>query len=81
MPAGEVRNVTASIKRDKDWHFVRTKTPTLIEFESRIGSCTCEAILVLNSGHYLAKAQKIKLFETRCLDAVKTASDILEEIL
>jgi len=55
----------------------------MAEFESRIGSCTCEAILGLNIGsaQNLAKAQEMKLFETRCVDVVKTASDILEGIL
>ena len=42
----------------------------MTEFESRIGSRVCETILGLNIGsaQNLAKAQEMKLFETRCLE-------------
>jgi hypothetical protein len=55
----------------------------MAEFEARIGSCTCAAIPGLNIGtaQNMAKAEEMKLFETRCLDAVRTASDILEGML
>jgi len=55
----------------------------MTEFESRIESCTCETILGPNIGsaQNLAKAQEMKLFETRCVDVVITASDILDGIL
>ena len=53
------------------------------EFNSCMGSCICEELLGLNIGtaENMAKAHDMKLFETRCLDVVKTASRILEEIL
>ncbi len=54
-----------------------------IEFKSRMGSCSCAGVLGLDIGvpGNLEKAGEMKLFETVCLDAVKTASDLLEEIL
>ncbi|MGC8774864.1 MAG: C-GCAxxG-C-C family (seleno)protein [Chlorobaculum sp.] len=53
------------------------------EFEKRIGSCRCESILGLRIGEpeNLQKARELKLFETVCVSAVATASDILEEML
>jgi hypothetical protein len=47
------------------------------------GSCICERILGLNLGvpGNLEKAREMKLFETRCVDAVKSAADILEKLL
>jgi C_GCAxxG_C_C family probable redox protein len=55
----------------------------MAEFASRIGSCWCEDILGLNIGvpENLEKARDAKLFETRCLDAVRAACDILEQVL
>lgn len=53
------------------------------DFRFRMGSCSCAAVLGLDIGvpGNLEKAGEMKLFETVCLDAVKTASDLLEEIL
>ncbi|HHE32838.1 MAG TPA: hypothetical protein ENL07_09530 [Chlorobaculum parvum] len=53
------------------------------EFEKRIGSCRCSSILGLCIGEpeNLQKARELKLFESVCVDAVATASDILEEML
>ncbi len=53
------------------------------EFEKQMGSCSCKTILGMNIGlpENMAKAREMKLFETRCLDAVKTAADILEMML
>lgn len=55
----------------------------IADFKSRMGSCNCESILGLNIGtpENMKKAKDMKLFETRCLDAVMTAADILEGIL
>jgi len=55
----------------------------MTEFEARMGSCSCKTILGMNIGiaENMAKARQLKLFETRCLDAVKAAADILEEML
>jgi len=55
----------------------------LEEFGNRMGSTTCETILGLNIGtpDNLARARDMKLFETRCVDAVRAASEILEELL
>ncbi|UWX57011.1 C-GCAxxG-C-C family protein [Chlorobaculum sp. MV4-Y] len=55
----------------------------MAEFERRMGSCQCESILGLCIGEpeNLQKARELKLFETVCVDAVATASDILEEML
>ena len=55
----------------------------MTDFQSHMGSCTCESILGLNIGvpENLEKAKEMKLFETRCVDAVKKASDLLDEIL
>jgi C_GCAxxG_C_C family probable redox protein len=73
-----------------DLQSIEAKTKTyqlgrdfMAEFQSRVGSCTCETILGLNIGtpENLVKARDMKLFETRCLNAVSTASDILEEVL
>ena len=55
----------------------------MAEFKRRQGSCMCEEILGVNigtpEGH--KKAQAAKLFETKCLDVVKSAADILDELL
>lgn len=53
------------------------------EFEKRMGSGRCESILGLCIGEpeNLQKARELKLFETVCVSAVATASDILEEML
>jgi len=55
----------------------------IAEFEERMGSCRCSSILGLCIGEpeSLQKARELKLFETVCVDAVATASDILEEML
>ena len=55
----------------------------MADFKSNMGSCTCNSILGLNIGipENLERAKEMKLFETRCLDAVKVASDILDELL
>jgi len=55
----------------------------MAEFEKRMGSCRCESMLGLCIGEpeNLQKARELKLFETVCVDAVGTASDILEEML
>lgn len=55
----------------------------LAEFEAKNGSCICERILGLNLGvpGNLERAREMKLFETRCVDAVKSAADILEKLL
>jgi C_GCAxxG_C_C family probable redox protein len=52
----------------------------LEEFESRMGSCRCEGILGFSIGtpESLERARSMRLFETRCVDAVKAASEILE---
>jgi len=53
------------------------------EFEKRMGSCRCSSILGLCIGEpeSLQKARELKLFDTVCVAAVATASDILEEML
>lgn len=53
------------------------------DFAAAMGSCSCEAILGINIGtsENLLKAREMKLFETRCEDAVKTASQLLERLL
>ena len=52
-------------------------------FEACNGSCVCERILGMNigtpEGHQ--KAQEARLFETKCLDVVRSAADLLEELL
>lgn len=55
----------------------------LAEFKERMGASACEAIIGINIGtpENLALAREQKLFETRCVDAVKTACDILDKIL
>lgn len=52
------------------------------EFRARMGSCICEELLGMNIGtpENMAKAHEMKLFETRCLEFVKTASRILDEM-
>ena len=52
-------------------------------FKEKIGACRCEEIIGFNIGtpENLAKARQMKLFETRCLEAVKAAADVLEELL
>ena len=53
------------------------------EFASRVGAGRCEEILRFNLGtpEGFKRAQEAKLFETRCLDAVKAAADIIEDLL
>jgi len=72
LSSGEAKAKTYDLGR----HFLTT-------FERRMGSTTCESILGRNIGtpEGLAQARDMKLFETRCLDAVQAATDILEEIL
>lgn len=74
----------------KDLESVEAKLTTyeigkkfLEEFTRRIGSCNCEQILGMNIGtpENMLKAQEMNLFATKCLDAVKTAADILDTML
>ncbi len=53
------------------------------EFTAILGSCSCEGVIGLNLGtpENLQKAKEMKLFETRCIEAVRTAADILETML
>ncbi|NTW83963.1 MAG: hypothetical protein HGB36_11455 [Chlorobiaceae bacterium] len=53
------------------------------EFTAILGSCVCEDVIGLNLGtpENLQKAKEMKLFETRCIEAVRTAADILETML
>ncbi len=55
----------------------------MAEFQEQNGSCICEKILRINIGtpEILRKAGEMKLFETKCLDMVKSAADILDRIL
>jgi len=55
----------------------------MADFTAAMGACSCESILGINIGtrENLEKALETKLFETRCVDAVKTAADILEKML
>ena len=55
----------------------------MADFKSKMGSCTCESILGLNISIpvNLERAKELQLFETRCLDSIKAASDILEELI
>jgi C_GCAxxG_C_C family probable redox protein len=52
-------------------------------FEAHNGSCICEKILGISigtpEGH--RQAQEARLFETRCLDCVKSAAEILDDLL
>lgn len=51
------------------------------EFAKIHGSCICKEILGIDIGtpENLKKAGEMKLFQTKCLDAVKTAADILDK--
>lgn len=74
---GDVKSVDAKFKTyDLGRRFMD-------EFRKKHGSCICEEIIGINIGmpENLKKAQKGKLFETRCLQAVKSACDILDNIL
>jgi C_GCAxxG_C_C family probable redox protein len=53
------------------------------DFKTAQGSCICEEIIKINIGtpENLKKAADMKIFETKCLDAVKTSADLLEKIL
>jgi len=55
----------------------------LEEFRNRTGSTTCEEILGMNIGtpENLARAREMNLFQTRCLEVVQMASEILEAVL
>ncbi|HME53452.1 MAG TPA: C-GCAxxG-C-C family protein [Candidatus Lokiarchaeia archaeon] len=55
----------------------------MTKFKEKVGSCICEEIIGVNIGtpEQLQEARDLKLFETTCLDAVKTAADILDQIL
>jgi C_GCAxxG_C_C family probable redox protein len=52
------------------------------KFSKNQGSCICDRILGINIGtpENMKKATEMNLFATKCLGAVKTASDILEEM-
>jgi C_GCAxxG_C_C family probable redox protein len=73
-----------------DIHSIEAKMQTyelgrrfMADFKSCMGSSACESILGMNIGipENLQKARDLKLFEIRCVDAVKAASDILEKLL
>jgi len=55
----------------------------MVKYKEKVGSCICEQILGMNIGtpEKLKEARDLKLFETRCFDAVKTAADILDTML
>lgn len=55
----------------------------MAEFQDKVGSCVCEEILGINIGtpEKLQEAREQKLFETTCFNAVKTAADILDQML
>jgi C_GCAxxG_C_C family probable redox protein len=92
-PCGAVAGalMALSMKHGRgDLESVDAKTETyeigrqfMAEFKARNGSCVCEQILGMNIGTAKGhkKAQAAGLFETKCLDAVKSAADILDEML
>jgi len=51
-------------------------------FGRRFGGCRCEQVLGLNLGtpEGFQRAQDEKLFETRCLEAVTLAAELLDEM-
>jgi C_GCAxxG_C_C family probable redox protein len=53
------------------------------EFSAKNGSCICGELLGvdISTPEGLKEAQELKLFETRCLDMVKSACEILEKNL
>ena len=53
------------------------------EFKLRNHSCACADLLGMNIGipENMTRAQELKLFETRCVEIVKTAAEILEKII
>jgi C_GCAxxG_C_C family probable redox protein len=53
------------------------------EFKRRNHSCACADLLGMNIGvpENMAKAQELKLFETRCVEIVTSAAEILEQII
>ncbi len=55
----------------------------MAKFQEKVGSCICEKIIGINIGtpERLKEARDLKLFETTCYAAVKTAADILETML
>jgi len=55
----------------------------MADFKEKVGSCICEEIIGINIGtpEKLQEARDLKLFETTCFDAVKTAADILDRLL
>lgn len=52
------------------------------EFARQNGSCSCAELLGMNIGiaENMAKAQELKLFETKCLALVRSAAEILERM-
>jgi C_GCAxxG_C_C family probable redox protein len=53
------------------------------EFARRNGSCACAELLGMNirDPANMAKAVEMKLFETKCLDLVRSAGEILETLI
>ena len=53
------------------------------EFASRLGSCQCRDVIGMDIGtpENLRRAEELKLFQTRCVSAVRTAADILDHLL
>jgi C_GCAxxG_C_C family probable redox protein len=52
------------------------------EFARQNGSCVCAELLGMNIGvpENMARAQELKLFETKCLALVRSAAEILESM-
>ena len=53
------------------------------EFMGRVGSSTCEGILGINISNpeSFKMARSQQLFETKCLNAVQVAAELLEKII
>jgi C_GCAxxG_C_C family probable redox protein len=74
---GDLESVAAKTKTyDLGRHFME-------EFARRNGSCICAELLGMNIGvpENMAKAQALRLFETKCPALVTSAAQILEDNL
>jgi len=53
------------------------------QFESCLGSCQCRDVIGIDIGipENRERAKELKLFETKCAEAVRVAADILDRLL
>lgn len=74
---GDVQSVDAKVRT---YEMARQ---FMSDFEARQGSCLCKGLLGIGIGtpEGMARAVELKLFETKCVEVVRTAAEILDRTL